>query len=260
MRRAWVGSLALLLASTPATGVAAPARVAPLETGPRAWANVAVDTSEVGEAGPAVRRRVQERADVVLRGAGILPGRGPADPTIRVIVRELGGDRPGWDYVVTLAPEHAQTPAFDRCSLCTETELVDAIEGRLAILAAELDDATVPAATPRSHDPPPPATPATPTRRRPMRATGIALLSLGGAALVTGAVLAARPARPKPGEPLREIYTQPPGYALLASGGAALVVGLVLLLVVHRARPAGPRTRAHGPRATATAAGLLVRF
>ena len=221
------------------------------------WANVAVDTSGVGEAGPAVRRRVQERADVVLRNAGVLPGRGPDDPTIRVIIREVQGERPGWSYRVFTDAGQGDAAAQDSCDLCTETELVDAIEGRVAIIAAALRSAAERAAaagTPVPPDPPPPRVtapqrdaPRPRGRFGPTGKAGFGLIGVGVGGIVAGAVLAALPARPKPGAPLREIYTQPPGYALLAAGGTALVIGTALVLADRYGRKRRGRSAARRP-------------
>ncbi|MBK8235445.1 MAG: hypothetical protein IPK74_07830 [Deltaproteobacteria bacterium] len=257
-----------------ASRVAAPSKPAAAEraaaepsdrTDAPTWANVAVDTSGVGEAGPAVRRRVQERADVVLRNAGVLPGRGPDDPTIRVIIREVQGERPGWSYRVFTDAGQGDATAEDSCDLCTETELVDAIEGRVAIIAAALRSAAERAAAagaPVSTQPPPPriADPqgeqpqphgrVGPTGKAgfgPTGKVGFGLIGVGVGGIVAGAVLAALPAHPKPGEPLREIYTQPPGYALLAAGGTALVIGTALVLADRYGRKRRGRAVARRP-------------
>jgi hypothetical protein len=207
----------------------------------RGWAHVAVDTSQVGEAGPAIRRRVQERADVVLRRAGVMPGRGPQDPTITVVVREKKGDKPGWEYTITVsrADEPVPTSEPSMCELCTETELVDAIEGRLATVAAELeaeqsenengdptDDGTLGPVKPTTVDPGPPRDP---KKLRGKGKAGAALIALGAGGLVAGIVLAVLPPRPHRTRHTYEVFTQPPGYALIGSGAAALVVGAVLL-------------------------------
>ncbi|HET6582243.1 MAG TPA: hypothetical protein VFG69_02325 [Nannocystaceae bacterium] len=227
--------------AAPRAKAAAPAAAATESNG---WAHVAVDTSETGEAGPAIRRRVQERADVVLRRAGILPGRGPQDPTINVVVREKTGDRPGWEYVITVLRPEAAPPAGEptACDLCTETELVDAIEGRLATVAAELEaaaksasdgDPTMPPSDPIDgppHDGPPPD----PKKLGKKGKAGAALIGLGGAGLIVGIVLTVLPPRPKKGDPRYEVFTTWPGYGLLASGGAALIVGAVLLGIDRR--------------------------
>lgn len=66
--------------------------------------------------------------------------------------------------------------------------------------------------------------------RLPTKAkAGIGVLAVGVAAAGVGVGLVFAPARPVEGNPLEETYTQPPGYAVLAIGGAALVAGAVLL-------------------------------
>lgn len=254
--RVRVRTIAVALAiACPSVVAPSPARAAePIaEDGTlRGWAHVAVDTSAIGEAGPAIRRRVQERADVVLRRAGIMPGRGPQDPTISVVIREVDGDEPGWAYAITITRAEQVTGANDphTCPLCTETELVDAIEGRLATIAAELegpadDPATAgdPTAAPTETTPPSRSPTDAPVDRglRPSGKAGVALVVTGGLGLVTGLVLAVLPARPKSGDPTREVYTQPPGYALLGVGAATLVVGAVLLGLDRRRA----KTRGH---------------
>ena len=233
------------------------------------WAHVAVDTSSTGEAGPAIRRRVQERADVVLRRAGILPGRGPQDPTINVVVRETTGDQPGWEYVITVSRSDEPPPKGEptTCPLCTETELVDAIEGRLATVAGELEaaardeaangDPTAPPTDPGDkpvRDGPPPD----PKKLGPKGQAGAALLGLGGAGLIVGIVLAVLPAKPKKDDPTHEVFTTWPGYALLASGGVAIVVGAVLL-GIDRGQ-AKKRSRAHARIQVRPGDGLGFRF
>jgi len=241
-RRGWLTIALAVAIATPATAVAAPTTIpAPRDEGAssksRGWAHVAVDTSQIGEAGPAIRRRVQERADVVLRRAGVMPGRGPQDPTINVVIREKEGDDPGWDYLITVThPDRAApTGTPQLCELCTETELIDAIEGRLATIAAELetqaqveephDDPTAPT------DEPVPAR--DPKRLGPKGKAGAALVALGGSGVIVGIVLAVLPASPATDDGRndysREVFTQPPGYALLGVGAAVLVTGAVLL-------------------------------
>lgn len=254
--------LALVIAAAaPSVRAEAPATAsAPAPS--RGWAHVAVDTSQIGEAGPAIRRRVQERSDVVLRRAGVMPGRGPQDPTISVVIREVEGDKPGWTYAITIrrADEPPRVDETNACELCTETELVDAIEGRLARLAGELeaDEAPppprpAPTTAASSSLPPVHDAPASPVRLGGKGKAGVALLGIGGAALVAGVALVALPDRPKPGDPTHEIFTQPPGYALLATSGAAFVVGLALL-VVDRVQAKRDRGR------VALGRGLVLRF
>lgn len=244
MRRAALASLVLsCFVATSIAPATAHAYATAIEdsASSRGWAHVAVDTSGVGEAGPVLRRRVQERADVVLRSAGVMPGRGPQDPTITVVIKEITGDDPAWEHTVTLTRGESATKdgVTQTCPLCTETELIEAIEGRLATLAADLEaDATEPATDPTTAPTDP-----DPTEPKPIVTTddtssgklgtkgkaGIALVALGAAGVVAGLVLIVLPDRPKTGDLTREVFTQPPGYGVLAGGAVSLVVGAVLL-------------------------------
>jgi hypothetical protein len=237
-------------------------------TDSRGWAHVAVDTSKTGEAGPAIRRRVQERADVVLRRAGVMPGRGPQDPTINVVVREKVGDNPGWEYTITVSRPDEPVPTGETttCDLCTETELVDAIEGRLATVAAELeaeqaeasdsgdDDVTEPVSTP-AIDPGPPHDP---KKLGKKGKAGVALLAVGGGGLVAGIVLAVLPPRDHKDMPTKDVHTDTPGYVVLGVGAAAVIVGAVLLGLDRRA--AKRRSKAHARVRFEPTAGLGFRF
>lgn len=208
----------------------------------RGWAHVAIDTSGVGEAGPVLRRRVQERADVVLRRAGVMPGRNPADPTINVVIKEITGEDPSWEHTigVTRGDTVVMAPEMQPCPLCTETELVEAIEGRLSTIAGKLEeDAQTIPPTQANDDPTEPKTDPITTDDTSSRGgkgklgtkgkAGIALVALGAAGVITGIVLIVLPDRPKSGDPTREVFTQPPGYGVLAGGAVSLVVGAVLL-------------------------------
>lgn len=263
------GSVASARVAAPASDTAVPEPTGPTES--NGWAHVAVDTSETGEAGPAIRRRVQERADVVLRRAGVLPGRGPQDPTINVIVREKSGERPGWEYVITVSRSDEPPPVGEpaTCDLCTETELVDAIEGRLATVAAALEAAAKDEAangdpTANRVDPidgpvldaPPPD----PKKLGKKGKAGAALIGVGGVGVIVGIVLAVLPARPHPDHTRKneEVFTTWPGYGVLAGGGVALVVGAVLLGIDRR--QAKKRSRASARFQVRPSHGLEFRF
>ncbi|HEY0134777.1 MAG TPA: hypothetical protein VGB85_11870, partial [Nannocystis sp.] len=63
---------------------------------------------------------------------------------------------------------------------------------------------------------------------------GIGLLAGGAVLLGTGIGLSVREPRPDPDDPLREINTRPVGYAVLGVGAAAIVTGAVLLVLDRR--------------------------
>jgi hypothetical protein len=63
-----------------------------------------------------------------------------------------------------------------------------------------------------------------------MGKAGIALLAVGGAALITGVVLVVRAPAPREDKmPTHVFSTRPPGYALLGVGAAVAITGGVLL-------------------------------
>lgn len=72
------------------------------------------------------------------------------------------------------------------------------------------------------------------SRPRTARKLGIGLLAGGTLAFGTGLGLALARPRPDPDDPLREITTRPAGYAVLAVGAAAIVSGAVLLILDRR--------------------------
>ncbi len=270
-------ALALVTTSTPVLARApSPSSAAVPEpestpTESRGWAHVAVDTSATGEAGPAIRRRVQERADVVLRRAGVMPGRGPQDPTINVVIREKRGEDPGWEYTITVSRPDEPTPVGEttECDLCTETELVDAIEGRLATVAAELeaeqsattgdvnadgvDDDLAPA---RPVDPGPTRDP---KKLAAKGKAGAALVAVGGSGLIAGIVLAVLPPRDAEGKPTKDVFTDTPGYVLIGTGAAVLIVGAVLLGLDRREAKRQSKLRAR-IQITPARGGLGLRF
>ena len=232
-------------------------------------ASIEIDTSDVGEAGPIIQRRVRERGDVVLRDAGILPARGPDDLTIQVVVRELRGEEPGFLY--TLSTQHKGKTIGDReqleCQLCTESEIVARIEDALALIASDLPDVpeqdeTEDAVT---TTPPPDDSTDTPTGRAPlggMGKAGIGLLATGTAAVGAGVVLVVLPPKVDRDDPLFETTTRPPGWGVLAGGAATAIVGAVLLGLDRKKQRNKARTAMVGPWFDKNGAGVnaIVRF
>lgn len=113
----------------------------PAEPAPLVRASVVVETGmlrEVG-AGPAIALRVRSSATAMLRAALIGEDGGPNDPVVAVTVRPLPGEAIG--YSSTVAVLHAGRSLAvrrQRCSLCTEGELVARVERSLARLAPRL--------------------------------------------------------------------------------------------------------------------------
>lgn len=231
------------------------------EPAPR-HAAVEVDTSDVGEEGPVIKRRAQERTDVVLRAADVRPGRSDADdPVIHVDIDELTGPDPG--YVCEVWLSHGDAVLGERrrveCPLCTESEIVQRVETAVAELVAQLPAPTA-AAEPPAEPTPAPASTSTPAstepeqtpsdppraRLRRLGKAGVGLVVAGAAGVGVGAVLVARPPVVDRTDPLYETTTRPPGVATLVAG-AAVLVGGVALLVLDRRR-ARARTTALAPR------------
>ncbi|MBC8067149.1 MAG: hypothetical protein IAG13_02355 [Deltaproteobacteria bacterium] len=216
------------------------------------YADVAVETQSLGSAGPVVRRRVRERADVVLRRGAVLPARDGDDPVISVTIDELPGDDPGYAFKVEIlrgGVPTEQLPAVE-CKLCTEGELVDAVEGRLEHAVADLPVVASTVPLPRVDPTPTDTAPLPPKPRSPaMRIAGATLTGVGLGATIAGIVLAALPPEPTenpdgpPGDLTWETSTTTPGYAVLGAGLAVAVTGAVLLIVDARKRAGDKRRR-----------------
>lgn len=202
-------------------------------------ASLAVETDIDGETGEIVRQRIVERGDVALRAASVLPARDEGDATITVVVHE---DREASSYAFELRTTRAGTldgsPVQGACRLCTEGELVEAIERELDVVIADLEPAAAPApVVPR--DPPVRAPVDAPRRHRlgQQGIAGVSLLVAGGVAIATGIGLAAAPPRDDADDPRYDVTTRPAGWAVLGAGAAVATVGAVLVgLDRHRAK------------------------
>ena len=246
-------------------------------------ATVEIDTSDIGEEGPVVKRRTRERTDVVLRAAGVLTGRpGVEDPVIHVDIDELTADEPGYRCEVWIS--HGDRELGERrrieCPLCTESEIVQRVEHTVSGLVDLLPVGPPPADAPATETGTEPTTEPTPTSDAPsdttseptaatsptegdrpgalgvLGKTGAAFIALGAAGAAAGAVMVALPAKVDPDDPLHETTYRPPGIATLAAGGAVLVTGIVLLVVDRRS--ARRRTTALVPTLGPSAAGMTV--
>lgn len=224
-----------------------------------ARANLEIDTTRAGPAGPIIHSRLDELGNLRLRRAEILPGRGARDPWIKIGVQALSGEDPG--YVIRSALMLAGKPVADtayetECRLCTEGEAVERAVAeieRLVPLVRERalgrQDAAQPAEPPRAVV----EGPAAPRGLGGRGKAGIALLALGGVGLGAGAGLALLEPRPDPDEPLNVITTRPPGFALIGVGAAAVITGAVLVVLDRRS----PRRRASLAPALVRAGGGL---
>lgn len=200
--------------------------LAPAETVVRA--SLSIDTNEAGPDGPIIHERLDEVGNEKLHRAEVLPSRGPSDPSIRLKVRALANETPG--YVIASGLYVDDQPLADsthevECRLCTETEAVERGKAEIERLVLFLRD--------RARAEPAPTLPKneTPPRRKPLGPggkAGIGLLGLGGAAVGVGLFLTLKPARPYADNPLYEVTTQPSGLVTLGLGTAALIAGAVL--------------------------------
>ena len=282
IRSTWTHPLAAVLALALAQpAVAAQRRAEP--TGQPAdarRATVEIDTSDIGEEGPVLKRRTRERTDVVLRAAGVLPGRPDVDdPVIHVDIDELTGDEPGYQCAIWVSRGDEVLGERRRvdCTLCTESEIVQRVEATVTELVGLLpapsegqpdpaDDGSGPdgaagddAATDGSTGDGTTSDPTTATDRGTglgaLGKTGAAFIALGAAGAVAGAVLVALPPRVDEDDPLFETDYRPPGIGTLAAGGAVLGTGIVML-VVDRRHARSPRTTL-SPTARSNAVGLV---
>jgi hypothetical protein len=223
-------------------------------------ARLEIDTRSAGTGAEVLHRRIEERANIVLRRAKILPG-DHDDAALLIKVRELDGDEPGYSVTFDLRAADGSPLAESRvveCSLCTETELVARVEAELEAEIQSLREVESPpaASSTISETPAPqpetPSGPQPPRRHAGMLASGVALLVVGSGAIGTGVGLSIRAPRIDPDNPLDLITTRPVGYALLAGGVVAAATGAVLTAIgVERRRqpqwsvaPFGDRSRA----------------
>jgi len=90
-------------------------------------------------AGPAIARQVRLSGEALLRAADVVEGEGEAALTVAVTIRTLRG--PALGYASTIALHQAGrrvAVSRQRCSLCTEGELVARVERSLVRLAPRL--------------------------------------------------------------------------------------------------------------------------
>lgn len=123
------------------------------------------------------------------------------------------------------------------CSLCTEGEVVDRARSELLRLVpfvrARFRAARPPPPPPEPTRPEPPPD----TRLGARGKAGVGLLAGGTLAFGTGLGLVLARPRTDPDDPLRQINTRPVGYAVLGVGAAAIVSGAVLLILDRRKPP-----------------------
>lgn len=215
-----------------------------LASAPPARARVAADAPALEvKVDPQMFQRDAHRAWIEERGRTVLERRTPKLEPGEHIVVELAGD--AYDYVVTvqayrdgvLLPD--QPAPFEHDG--TTDELLDrvavAIDAAASHLVSSREAGEPPAGPEPTIRPPEPAREpsppgAMPTPRRPLRLRipGAIATGLGGAMLVSGAVLTARGEQPARNDLLLDRDLRPPGIALLGAGATVLLTGVALLV------------------------------
>ncbi len=217
-------------------------------------ASVEIDTSDVGDEGPIIKRRIEERTGVVLRGRGVLPARPQTDdPVVTIDIDPLTGPEPGYSFEIWSMI--GEQPLGDKrqveCTLCTESEVVARIE---ATMLEHLETVELPPPPEESDegaaDPSPspaeddsgvdPSDPPTSdqdggrARLGKLGRAGVGLLSVGLGGVIAGSVLVALPPKVNDDNPLEETTTRPPGFAVLGIGAAAALSGAIMLAIDRR--------------------------
>lgn len=229
--------------STTSTSTAAPASAGPSQQSEVvARASLEIDTTAAGPAGPIIHSRLDELGNRQLRRAEVLPGRGARDPWIKITVKAVAGDEPGFVIASVLYADGqpvAESAHEGECRLCTEGEAVERATAEVERLVPFVRDhaaARQKAAQEAAKPPPPEPQPDVP-EVRPLGTrgkVGIVLLALGGVGVGVGTGLALLEPRPDPEMPLNVINTKVPGFAVIGVGAALVVTGAVLLALDRR--------------------------
>ena len=192
--------------------------------------------------------RIRVRGEALLRQREVLPARGDGDPKIRIRVEALG-DAIGYrchfgaydrDGVI------AGSDGVSLCKLCTEAELVDHVEAAIDRVVPQLPvRGGVDVPPPRVE----PAAPRRSAPLTSVGKAGLGVLVAGVAIGIAGAIVISRPTKVKDPElALERTSYRTPGIAVLSVGLAALLVGGALLVVDRvRARRRGGATALRGP-------------
>lgn len=195
--------------------------------------------ADLGDASTVVVERMRVRGEALLRQREVLPARGDGDPKIRIRVEPIG-DEPGYrchfgaydgDGVV------AGSDGVSLCKLCTEAELVDHVEAAIDRVVPRLPTRAVDVPPPRVEPTPPKRS----APLGPVGKAGLGVLVAGVAIGIAGAVVISRPTEVNDTElSLERTSYRTPGIAVLSVGLAALLVGGALLVVDRvRARRRG---------------------
>ncbi len=231
--------------------------LASLIAGAPVRASLDVDTSALGEAGPAVAARLTAQGESVLRDADILPSNDPGDAIISIRLDTLP-DVVGYRYSYTVTRSGALvegTRGAAECRLCSEAELTDQLAVAIARLATRLE----PEVAPEPVDPvvavaPVPTTPRAGARTGwtvgAMGGAGIVLTGVGGLALGLGSGLAIAEPVLLEGSSDRKGSVSVAGLAVAVVGVALASTGVALMLVDRSRSRRASRARARWQGAT----------
>lgn len=200
-----------------------------------ARAGLEVDTVNAGPTGPIMLTRIEELGNLELRRAEILPRRAAEDPVLRIRVELRGEQGDTYAILTDVAVSGESLAGSAReilCSLCTEGEAVERARSELLRLVPFVRARFRPASKPS--EPPPVVVPPPDTRLKTLGKAGVGLLAGGVLAFGTGLGLALARPPVDPDDPLRQLNLRPAGFAVLSVGAAAIVTGAVLLILDQR--------------------------
>jgi len=215
-----------------------------------------VETQGVGGGAEAMKKKILELAAGVCEEQGIEDAQDKQDPRVVVVVERAGSEeQPG--YVVGFSIEKGKEIVVGSarqldCSLCTGTELVEAIEKQLPDLLELAGEHQVPVkgdvGVVDGNGEVPPVVPVKDERKLGgLGFAGIGLGVVGLAGVGAGVGLMVRGV-----EPLDELRWElrdyrTPGTVILAAGGVALIAGVVMIVLDVSKRK---KTNASPPAAT----------
>lgn len=200
-----------------------------------ARAGLEVDTVNAGPTGPVMLVRIEELGNLELRRAEILPRRAAEDPVLRVRVELRGEQGDTFAILSDVAVSGQSLAGSAReilCTLCTEGEAVERARGELLRLVPFVRARFRPANKPA--EPPPVVAPPPDRSLGTLGKASIGLFAGGALAFGTGLGLTLATPPVDPDNPLRQINLRPAGYAVLGVGAAAIVTGAVLLILDRR--------------------------
>ena len=200
-----------------------------------ARAGLEVDTVNAGPTGPIMLTRIEELGNLELRRAEILPRRAAEDPVLRIRVELRGEQGDTYAILTDVAVSGESLAGSAReilCSLCTEGEAVERARSELLRLVPFVRARFRPASKPS--EPPPVVVPPPDTRLKTLGKAGVGLLAGGALAFGTGLGLTLARPPVDPDDPLRQLNLRPAGFAVLSVGAAAIVTGAVLLILDQR--------------------------